>query len=309
MTDLPLAYLRTLIAIADEGSHEGAAKQMSRTQSAVTQRIRRLEEIFGARLLTAVGRQRELTPAGRTLVRFGREIDALVDNAKLEVRRASGADLVRIGAPQEIAETFLVEWLSQFSAAMPNVRLDITVIQSLNLLKMLREGQLDIALSARPSPNAEGRVVMREPCYWIAAEDFRVDIAEPLPMILTAEPSMFRRIALATLEMTGTSFVERVTAQNLYGIRLAVATGMGITARTASAFIQPVQILTNVPGLPELPSVTYHAYLRDSRPSSAVAALYDIITASNADAPVNPDGLPDPDTAIGPDTQERGEQA
>ena len=79
--DLHLSYLRTLIAIDEAGSFRAASEAVGRTQSAVTQQMQTLERLIGTPLFVTKGRRRELTEAGRTLLRRSHDIVALCDQA------------------------------------------------------------------------------------------------------------------------------------------------------------------------------------------------------------------------------------
>jgi len=275
--DLQLGHIRTLIAIADEGSFEAAARQVARTQSAVTQQMQKLEELIGTPLFHTTGRRRELTTAGLTLVNYGREILSLSQYALAAVDQANEHGVVRIGAPQEIAEHILPDILSRFADAWPAIRVIIHVERSPLLMKMLHEQRLDIALSTRRSELMEGALIMTLPAQWIAATSYRRNPHMPLPLILADEPSMFRRIALASLDLSGMPYIERITSPSLAGVRLSIASGLGVTVRTESSFFAETRILGEEDGLPPLPNVNYYAYRASRQPPPPVAALYKLL--------------------------------
>lgn len=295
---VPLIYLDTLVAIADEGSFEGAARQLSRTQSAISQRMRKLEEIVGTKLLVAVGRRRELTRAGETLVNVARQMQALADNALIEVGRISGAEVIRVGAPPEIADTILRDALIKASAEHRNIRVEIHVAKSSDLLEMLRSGLLDVAISARRAPSGHGHLVARLPCRWVASPTYQHDPTKPVPILSTLDPSLFRRIMITSLELAGLPYIERATAPDLAGLRVAVAAGLGVTVRTEEAFGEQVQILGHGHGLPELPNVAYHAYLREALPGRAVRAVLAALSVEEPARDSNTSSFPS--TPLGP---------
>jgi LysR family transcriptional regulator (chromosome initiation inhibitor) len=76
MKDLDPAGLDCLAALADEGSFERAAQRLSITQSAVSQRLRSLEAQVG-QLLVVRARPLRLTEAGKVLLRFARQMQAM----------------------------------------------------------------------------------------------------------------------------------------------------------------------------------------------------------------------------------------
>ena len=72
--DLPVEHLATFAAIVDEGSFEGAARRLHITPSAVSQRVKNMEQRVGSVLLRR-SRPIELTPAGSTVLRVARQLE------------------------------------------------------------------------------------------------------------------------------------------------------------------------------------------------------------------------------------------
>src|ERR1044072_7106541 len=71
---LELDLLRTLVAIADTGSFNRAARAVFRTPSAVSMQMKKLEEQIGRALFAKDGRSVALTPDGEVLVGYARRI-------------------------------------------------------------------------------------------------------------------------------------------------------------------------------------------------------------------------------------------
>ena len=79
MRNIDVALLRTFIAVADHSSMTIAANALNVTQGAVSQQIRRLEDLFGGPLLDRDRRGQRLTPSGERLVGRAREMLNLND--------------------------------------------------------------------------------------------------------------------------------------------------------------------------------------------------------------------------------------
>lgn len=256
-SDFPIAYLRTLIAIAEENSFDAAARRVNRTQSAVTQQMQRLEALAQRDLFVQQGRQRVLNEAGRVLVRFARDIVSLSDSALAAVQATSSDTVLRVGVPHEIADYILPQALSRFADHRPDVRVVVQINRSPQLMTDLRERRLDIAVTTRSS---DQKKILTMPTHWIASKDFEPDLTRPLPLILSDEPSIFRRIALMALDLAGIEYEERFTSSTPPGLQSAVQSGLGITVRTANLFTGNTRILGQHHGLPELPEVNYFAH-------------------------------------------------
>lgn len=268
--EIQISHLKTLIAIDEEGSFGAAAHRVGRTQSAVTQQMQILEQILETPLFVAKGRKRELTEAGHALLRHSREIISMCNYAIATSRLSQQTDVIKVGAPHEVAEDILPVALAKFALAWPSSRAIIHIERSPSLMEMLEEGRLDLAISTRRSENYDSTLLMKLPTCWISSKNWQQDKGVPWPLILTDEPSMFRRMALSALDLTGQDYVERITSPSLVGVKLAVAAGLGITARTATAFEDGVRVLDEKDGLPPLPDVSYylHQSIEGTSPSS-----------------------------------------
>ena len=84
--NLDLDVLRTLVTAQDLGGFNRAADQIGRTQSAVSQQIRRLEGQLGQALYRKNGRGVALTEAGDVMLAYARKMLELNDDAVAAVR-------------------------------------------------------------------------------------------------------------------------------------------------------------------------------------------------------------------------------
>jgi LysR family transcriptional regulator, chromosome initiation inhibitor len=90
--ELNSSQLEALVAIADAGSFEAAARQLHVTPSAVSQRIRALETSVG-QVLVSRGAPCVPTPRGERLVQLGRQTRLLHDEARAELEALTAVDL------------------------------------------------------------------------------------------------------------------------------------------------------------------------------------------------------------------------
>lgn len=275
--EIQINYLKTLIAIDEEGSFGAAAKRVGRTQSAVTQQMQSLDQILSTPLFVSNGRNKELTDAGQTLLRHAREIVSMCNYAIASSRRNQQADLIKIGAPHEVAEDFLHGPLAAFTKRWPETRIVIQIDRSPVLMQAMEEGRLNMTLSTRRSENYDSVLLANMPVHWIAAANWQPEPDAPWPLVLTDEPSLFRRIALAALDVDGHDYIEKLTSPSLVGVKLAVAAGLGITARTESAFQHDTKILGRKAGLPSLPEISFYLHRPSDEATSSSDDLFQMI--------------------------------
>src|SRR3979409_2728577 len=86
---LDIDLLRSFVSVVDTGGFTRAGERVHRTQSTVSQQIRRLEDTFGCPLLHRNGKQATPTEEGERLLSYARRILALAEEARAVVARAA----------------------------------------------------------------------------------------------------------------------------------------------------------------------------------------------------------------------------
>ncbi len=126
--DIDLNLLRVFLAVAESHNFRAAADRLGVTRSAVSQGIRRLEDVLGVALVQRSTRHVRLTEAGQRLQRRIAGPLATVDAALEDVPDdGPPRGLLRVAATS-IAEHFLSgPLIASFAAAYPGITLDVTV--------------------------------------------------------------------------------------------------------------------------------------------------------------------------------------
>lgn len=152
--DINLA--RTFLEVIAGGSFVAAADRLHLTQTAVSARIRLLEELLGRRLFVRNRAGARLTPAGE---RFREDALALVqlwEHARQRVALPPGrANLVALGGEQSLWSPLLADWLVWMRRECPEIALRIDVDTAARLLERLRDGSLDVAVLYSPPPQSD----------------------------------------------------------------------------------------------------------------------------------------------------------
>lgn len=147
--DLPLDQVRTLLVVADEGTFEAAARALHVTQSAVSQRIKALEQRVG-RVLVQRSRPVRLTDSGKVLLRYGRQLAQLERDA----RSALGADepaQLPIAVNADSLGTWFLSALSAVAERFP-VGFDLHREDQDHTAELLRQGRVLAAVTSSPEP-------------------------------------------------------------------------------------------------------------------------------------------------------------
>lgn len=145
---LELRHLRLLIAIEDEGSLSAAAARLGYSQPAASQQLRTMERRMATPLVLRVGRRLRLTEAGGVLVAHARQIVAASARAESEVAAIAGlrGGSLRLVSFASAAATILPPALARLRASFPGLELTLREAETEGALKLLREGECDVAI-------------------------------------------------------------------------------------------------------------------------------------------------------------------
>src|ERR671922_2451697 len=175
MTMLELDLLRSFVSVVDTGGFTQAGERVHRTQSTVSQQIRRLEESLGYPLLHRNGKLATPTEHGERLVSYARRILALAQEAREVIARPGSEGVVRLGIPEDFAAYRLTELLSDFARSRPGLRLDVRSGVSVQSRRALERGELDLALFKRDMGESGGIAAWPERLQWVTSHKHPVD--------------------------------------------------------------------------------------------------------------------------------------
>jgi DNA-binding transcriptional LysR family regulator len=243
MFDLDL--LRSFVSVVDSGGFTRAGERVHRTQSTVSQQIKRLEEDIGQPLLNRTGKDVTPTEAGERLLSYARRLLALAEEARDVLARPTNEGAVRLGIPEDFAAYRLTDLLANFSRSRPGLRLDVRADQSTYLRRDLERGELDLALFKRAAGEKGGIAVWPERIHWVTSKAHPIDPAiRSVPLIGFPAGCLYRTRAIHAIEAAGRSWHMAYTSSGLAGIQAAVAAGLGLSILSDMAIQADHRILT-----------------------------------------------------------------
>lgn len=128
-----------------------AAKNLFISQSAVSARIKQLEDELGIRLFTRDRNNIELTSAGKKFLHYAENILNTWNRAKQDIAIPEGIDtLLNVAALPSIWDIFLDDWLSWVHKNDTKIALQVSVMQSDSLIRNLLDGSLDLGFVLDP---------------------------------------------------------------------------------------------------------------------------------------------------------------
>jgi LysR family transcriptional regulator, flagellar master operon regulator len=147
--DLTLA--RTFLEVSSSGSFISAAHRLNLTQTAVSARIRSLEEQLGRRLFVRNKAGARLTPAGERLIRHATTLIQVWERARQQVALPPGREEgVSLGGELSLWHPLIADWLVWMHRQCPEIALRVEVDSPARLLDRVQDGSLDLAVVYNP---------------------------------------------------------------------------------------------------------------------------------------------------------------
>ena len=226
---LDVESLRAFLAVLDHGGMTAAAMRLHLTQSAVSWKIRRLEERIGRPLFVRDGRELHLTRVGRDLVPDARQMVQTHDRAVRRLTAETLVGTVRVGSNDEVGAQRLLAIIGRFNATHPGASVEFVTASTVSLSPRLDRGDLDVAVievtddDLRP----DDTVLWTEQLVWACSRDWPY-VDGSAPMITFDEECFYRRLSEPLLDRAGVDFHVAVTVPSEAGVRAAVAAGLGV---------------------------------------------------------------------------------
>src|SRR5262249_47852340 len=165
MSALDLEAVQAFVLVADLKSFTRAAEALDTTQSAISLKIKRLEDGLGRRLLERTSRLVRLSAEGLTFLETARSLVAAhqraVGSFETERRR------LIVGINHHIVGAELPRLLKQVNSSEPGVVMEMRISTSRDLVAAYDRGELDAAVVLRHDNRRDGgEIIMEEEFCW-----------------------------------------------------------------------------------------------------------------------------------------------
>ena len=155
---MDISLARTFLEVASTGSFVAAADRLALTQTAVSARVRSLEEQLGRTLFVRNKAGARLTPSGTRFVRYATSMVQLWERAQQQVALPPGREeRISVGGELSLWRPLMADWLIWMRHACPEIALHADVDSAARLLEGVQEGALDLAVIYNP-PQRPGLV-------------------------------------------------------------------------------------------------------------------------------------------------------
>jgi DNA-binding transcriptional LysR family regulator len=237
-----LHQLRYFVAVAQARHFTRAAESVHVAQPSLSKQIRVLERELGTPLFGRARGNIALTPAGETLLPLAKRILADVDSARVQVQELVGLarGRLRLGATPSLSTVLLPAPLRRFRDAYPGIELRIEEGGSRDLVRLLADGELDLALIILPlhtrDPALATTPILREPLVVAVAADaspirgrtLRVRDLQRYPLVMFREGYDVRDATLAAFRRARIEPQYTVEGGEMDAVLRFVEAGLGV---------------------------------------------------------------------------------
>lgn len=226
--------LRCFLEVARTQSVSKAADKVCRTQSAVSQKILKLERLLGQRLFErSGGKQMLLTHEGLLFQNDAQRLVLLYEEMTSRLAAPEVAGGVRFGLPEDCAAHLLESVLVGFAHMHPKVTLSVECDLTDHLLQRFQADALDLIL-IKVHPEAHNHQALdlwEEPLHWVRPKGPMLwDRSErdEVPLVLSPEPCVYRMRAIEALNQAGLKWHVIFSSPSHAGKLAALKAGLGV---------------------------------------------------------------------------------
>jgi len=236
---MDLTSLRIFLAVAEERSFSRAAAKVHRTQPAVSQAVRRLEDDLGEQLFDRSSKSGTLTDAGRVLQNYGQRLVRLAEETENAMRelRDLRRGRVLIGANEAAIHT-LLPLMARFREKVPDIAIDVRRVPARQIAVEVQQGSLDFgALTFRPAVEgllevavgSDELVLLVPPTHPLATRrGVTMDDVAGQAVVAHNDPSPARERVLRLFEQHRIPLNMSISLPSLDGIKRAVEMQLGV---------------------------------------------------------------------------------
>jgi DNA-binding transcriptional LysR family regulator len=270
---LDIDTVRAFTLVAELRSFTRAAQAAATTQSAVSLKLKRLEDQLTARLVERTPRSVRLTAAGASFLARARDLLAAHDRALAGVQPVDRR--LTIGINDHVAGPGLASLITRVNAFDPLLRLDVRIDSSLALFEKFDRGELDAVIVRREGNRRGGEYLLEDEFAWFAAANFHHKPGEKLRLAMLAAPCGVRAHAIRTLDRAKVKWVEAFTGGGVTAVVAAVTCGLAVAPLARR--VAPPGTLDVGPALALPPlgrsKVALHSRISDAHARAALRTL------------------------------------
>lgn len=258
--NVDIAIVRAFLTVAETGSVTKAARLLNLSQGAISQQIKRLEDLSDHALFIRQNGKLALAPEGQAALAPARRYMAANDDLASALRAPAFQGEVRFGAPYDIIGSYTPAILRRFSKLFPAIRVTLVCKDTVLLLSDIKAGDIDLVLTTELGCGSGGETLRRDRLVWVGAKGGRAHKREPLPLSLGAETCVFRPIAIAALRKSRRDWQAVCENSNMEPVRATLEADLAVAPLLGYSVPESLEILPKDDRLPTLPVFRINLY-------------------------------------------------
>ncbi|MFT5707242.1 MAG: DNA-binding transcriptional LysR family regulator [Oceanospirillaceae bacterium] len=234
IVNMDIIALRSFVLSEKLGSFTSAAKIMHCSQTALSLRMKKLEEQLGSNLFHRNYHSLKLTASGKLLLPDAVSILEQHDRMVDMLRKATQKEVIRLGLEEDQAGFFFNKLMDNQTHFSHEIEVEFVMRLSRDLIKLTDENKLDIAIVSAMSDQLSGETLATTNLEWVCSPNFSYQPEQPLPLALHPDGCLYREHIIKLLKTLGIPYHIVFSAQGSMSIQAAVIAGMGITVIAAN---------------------------------------------------------------------------
>lgn len=235
---MDIELYRTFLAISDSGSFTTAAKIVGRTQSAVSQQVKRIEDTLGQPLIDRTATPVTLTEYGKSLLRPAREIVDMHDEAMAMFRRTSFEGIVVVGVADAYVNRILKDVLTEFTKLLPQGTISIVIDDSLALSRRIASGSVDLAFVTEGNCPTRGPVAFSDRLVVVGPAEVNLSKVDPLPVAVWDERNQDELPLVAALDAMNRRYRPVCVCRSVHAQHQAVTANLCVAVLVEGSMVE-----------------------------------------------------------------------
>jgi DNA-binding transcriptional LysR family regulator len=265
---------RTFLAIAATQSFTASARQVGRTQSAVSQQMKRFEELLGQPLFERDSTSVRLTEFGKSLLRPARTIVDTHAEAMAAFRRTAFEGIIVVGVADAYVDNILKDVVREFRALYPSAIISVVIDDSLGLSRRVGEGTVDLAFCTEGNCPTRGPVAFRDRLVIVGPTSVNLSQVDPLPVAVWDERNQDEDPLVRFLETLGRRHRPVFVCRSVHAQHIAVTSGLAVAVLAEGSMVAGERAYLEEDGFPVLKQLSIRLERTYAKRSKEVDRLH-----------------------------------
>jgi DNA-binding transcriptional LysR family regulator len=270
---MDIELYRTFLAISDSRSFTAAAQQVGRTQSAVSQQVKRLEEALGHPLFERHSGAVDLTEYGKSLITYARNIVDTQSEVLRAFKRANFGGIIVVGIADAYVNRITGQVAVEFMKLYPEATVNIVIDDSLGLSRRIADGSVDLAFVTEGNCPTRGPVAFRDRLVVLGPATGDLHKADPLPLAVWDERNQDEVPLITYLNSVNRRYRIAYVCRSVHAQHAAITAGLCAAVLVEGSMVEGERAYLEDDGFPVLKQLTIRLERSRAKKSQVIDRL------------------------------------